>query len=362
MNVGNLSLAIGEIEEALLALPIYKGLLRESENLRRLSLFCAATCNADYLTLLNFSHYPDDLVKGVLRDAKNEGALEVGPGGRIVLNESFVRNRVRGAGALLDQLQGRAPVVRKVEAKSSEAPKGESKAAKIRSSVMTLCETVNGSGFGAHQIADHLRERGVAGIGGGDISTELLQLNKKGIIKCIQPGAYGKSALYIKGNDQQSPASDKPKEAKSKESRNTAAIMRKAIAVVSAQMGEKGFSWPEIAAWLRAEGYTEVEQFRTNYAHEASKMARRGELLVLEKGGGATKKPSVYALAPKAATAVAVVAPAPVAEVQAELMPGPDGSPANQLVETLQFMKARLIGDVEAITRTIGLLEREALR
>ncbi|MFN7930925.1 MAG: hypothetical protein U0Y68_23970, partial [Blastocatellia bacterium] len=171
---------------------------------------------------------------------------------------------------------------------------------------------------------------------------------------------------------------------------NRTAVMREAIVVVAGQRNGEGFSWPQVAEQLRATGHKHTEEFKQTYQNETYQMQKRGELQILQKAvRGERPMPTIYAkpdIKPEvnSIAAVAVNAqeekvpaapahpsselipipcpPPPSAPIiaTAELLPGPTSGA--QFVDHLVYLKNRAISDVEAISRVLGIIEREAAR
>lgn len=159
---------------------------------------------------------------------------------------------------------------------------------------------------------------------------------------------------------------------------NMAALMRDGIVAVLKQCNGAGFGWPEVRDHLSQQGYT-VGGCKGNFDEEVKRMMKAGTLVRLTAGnrhkpgtyGLPTTKPATKAIAAPAvpsSQAVAVVpkpASSPVSEIATatvEVLPGPQESTEAGLLSRLHYLKASRIADVEAIQRTLMILEREGVR
>lgn len=292
-------LPITEIEDGLLALPEYKGMIRASENLRQMALYCAALYSAKYLNLLSYSKYPADFVKTVCDKLADNDVVVEGKA-----TESFVRIRVKGAGRLIDQILGKASASQETPAvsqpnvpemikasalkKAKEKTKGKKEpgrnvAALMREGIWAAAKQANGTGFTWNDVQSYLQGKGHKDIGDCKMNyaNEVKLLVRKGELVCLETGR----------------GSTNPK--------------------------------PSV--------YALPSKVKT-----------------------AESKPAPV-VPPPSAPLVITALPSPIVTKSA-LLAGPETNrTANHFIDTLVYLKNNRLADAEAIARTIAIVEREAV-
>lgn len=206
-----------------------------------------------------------------------------------VLDRAYLKHYLKGNLSILDEVLGASNTM--------PAPVAKPSTVRINDSRWTTqaLEVLDLSSLTLEQCAEICRARKIhQGMYADCLPVEKRILNRWATLK--------KQAKRMTAPQPETPQPKQkrglPQERKERRVRDTnASIVREAILAV-AESKPKGFSWPQVADWLREKGYEGVEQFKMNYQHESYAMAKRGELAVIVKGvlGGANPQMTLYGL------------------------------------------------------------------